>query len=160
MVRGMDYIGVSVLCYCMSLDKKWVVHKRGPKTKVSGVYNFITGKLEFDEQPNEAAAREVLEEYGVEPIKMIPLESHVSVVVDPGGNRHHWLMLPYFVVLDAELIKADEDEVEDVSTVDEFDDIPKPRHNGLMPSIEHHREKLEELRNLEPMVECTTSRCC
>lgn len=153
MRRGIDYHGISVLCYCLDAHTgQWVVHKRAKRCKINGVWGFLTGKLEIrqgkTEQPRTCAMREIEEEYGVKVTYMQPLEPHVSESFDPDRNKHQWLMLPYFVVVDAGLIKADEDEVEEWDMVESIEDIPRPRHPGLEDELVLHRDELERLRDM------------
>lgn len=142
MVRGVDYIAVNVLCYCITEDGLWVVHKRGKKCKTPDVWNFVSGKLEMGEQPADCAYREVQEEYGCSPLEVTALEPHASVMENSHGKKYHFLMLPYFVRINSGDIKPSKREVAEMAFVDSFDEIPSPHHPGLMSSLNFHREAL------------------
>jgi ADP-ribose pyrophosphatase YjhB (NUDIX family) len=146
MVRGVDFIAVNVLCYCITEDGLWVVHKRGKKCKTPDVWNFVSGKLELGEQPSGCAYREVQEEYGCKPLGVVALEPHANVMENANGKKYHFLMLPYFVRINSGDLKPNKREVADMAFVDSFDEIPTPHHPGLMSSLEHHRENLMRMR--------------
>ena len=141
-----DSIAISVLCYCITEDGQWVVHKRGKKCKTPDVWNFLTGKLEAGEQPSDCAEREVSEEYGCSVLDMISLEPHMSALENNRGKKYHFLMIPYFVRINSGDINPNKREVAELAFVDSFDDIPKPYHPGLLNSLKYHKETLMKLR--------------
>ena len=144
MNRGIDYNAIAVLCFCATEDGLWIVHKRGKKCKTPDVWGFMSGKLELGEQPQDCVIREVQEEYGCAPIQIASLEPRMGFL-EHGGTTHNWLMLPYFVRVNSGDIRPNKREVAEMAFLDTFEEIQEPRHPGLMPMLDYHREELEKL---------------
>jgi 8-oxo-dGTP pyrophosphatase MutT (NUDIX family) len=139
-----NQIGVTVLCYVATEDCNWIVHRRGKECKTPGVFNFVSGKLEPDEQPEEAAYREVCEEYGCEPQFIVPLAPHQSLV-ESERETFRWLVLPFYARINSGDLRPSKREVSDLTIIPCLDEIPSPQHPGLMPSLERNRIQLEKL---------------
>ena len=67
--RGVDYIGVVCCFFCHDGNGKLLMHKRSKNCRDEiGVWDCGGGAMEFGEDFEQAARREIGEEYGVAPI--------------------------------------------------------------------------------------------
>jgi 8-oxo-dGTP diphosphatase len=90
---GKDYIGVGVGAVIMNEDGKFLLMKRGPKSKSEvGTWEKPGGSVEFGETLENALKREVKEELGVA-IKIIKLLHVADHIID--DEQQHWVSPAY-----------------------------------------------------------------
>ena len=136
---------IAVLCYVYDDDGRvLLLHRR--KMPNAGMYSPIGGKLDVTtgESPHDCAAREMLEEIGVE---FDDEQIHLCGVVSEAGyeGETHWLMFLFEVlrpVSHDELAwtEFDEGTLEWVP-IDEVDrlDLPETDRRVMWPLIRRHR---------------------
>jgi len=56
------------ISYLIDGDPKFLMLKRSPHVLYGGIWQCVTGKIEIDEIPIDAAVRELMEETGLSPI--------------------------------------------------------------------------------------------
>jgi 8-oxo-dGTP diphosphatase len=80
-----------VAAVLINAEEQALVQKRAADRSMAGLWEFPGGKVEFDERPEDALVRELLEELGitVQPDDLIPL----SFASAPLGDRHLLLLL-------------------------------------------------------------------
>lgn len=89
MIKGIDYIGVSAGVMLVNDKGQIFLAQRGPKTKNErGCWENPGGGVEFGEKLEDAAKREVMEEYGaeIEILKQFPAEDHLIP-----AEKQHWV---------------------------------------------------------------------
>lgn len=93
MKKGIDYIGIGIGAVILNNDGKFLLEKRGPKSKNEiGLWGFPGGAMEFGESIEVAIIREVKEELGVtiKPLKRLPPIDHFIPT-----EKQHWVAIPY-----------------------------------------------------------------
>ena len=145
MVKGVDYIGVSVVFFCHDGQGNFVMHKRGEACRDErGRWDFGGGGLKFGEKIADALKREVFEEYAVEPLKVEPL-GFDECFRDERGVPTHWICFRYKVLVDRSLVINNEPEKhEDLRWVT-LDTLPSPLHSNIPQEIEEYGQKLRAL---------------
>lgn len=89
MKKGIDYIGVGVGAVIFDSDGRVFLAKRGREARnESGKWEFPGGGVEYGETLEQAIAREVREEYGIE-IDVLNLLDVVNHLIPE--ERQHWV---------------------------------------------------------------------
>lgn len=141
---GVDYIGVTTPFYCHDGQGKFVMHKRSKNCRDEiGTWDFGGGQVEFGETLEQCVFREVREEYGCkgEITGCIPAHDIFRV---QNGIKTHWLVVPFFVLVDPKHIRINEPhKVDDLDwfTLDAF---PSPLHSGVQMTLAKYRNLFEE----------------
>jgi len=93
MKKGIDYIGVGVGAVIFDSEGRVFLAKRGREARnESGGWEFPGGSVEFGETLEQAIAREVKEEYGIE-IAVLGLLDVVNHLIPE--ERQHWVSPTY-----------------------------------------------------------------
>lgn len=94
MQKGIDYIGVGVGVLVFNKDGKVLIAKRGQKARnEKGKWEFPGGSVEFGEKLEDAAKREIKEEFDID-IEIIELFEVVNHILPE--ERQHWVS-PSFI---------------------------------------------------------------
>ncbi len=89
MQKGIDYIGVGVGALVFNKDGKVLVAKRGQKARnEKGKWEFPGGSVEFGEKCEDAAKREIKEEFDID-IEIIDLLDVVNHIIPE--ECQHWV---------------------------------------------------------------------
>lgn len=97
---GVDHIGVCVMFMCYDIEGRVLMHVRGPACRDEhGLWCGGAGQLEFGEDWFECVAREVREEYGVDPAA-IDYCGTTNVIREADGVKTHWIALLFAVFID------------------------------------------------------------
>ncbi|MDO8512220.1 MAG: NUDIX hydrolase [bacterium] len=134
--RGVDFIGVGVVFICHDGHGRVLLHKRSNKCRDEhGRWNNGGGAVEFGEDLDTAVRREVMEEYGVEPIELKYLE-HKNVIRQNGDHQTHWVAMRYSVLVDPEkVINGDPEKIDEFGWFT-LDNLPTPLHGVLANELE------------------------
>lgn len=99
--RGVDYIGVTVVFVCHDKDGRVLLHKRSQNCRdEQGRWDCGAGAMEFGESSfEEAVRREVIEEYCVDPTKIVHAGT-TNVIREHIGKTTHWIAVLFSVYLD------------------------------------------------------------
>jgi len=136
MKRGVDFIGVGVVFICHDGNGRVLLHKRSNKCRDEhGHWDNGGGAVEFGEDLESAVRREVLEEYGVEPIEVKYLE-HKNVIRQNGDHKTHWVAMRYLVLVDPEkVVNGDPEKIDDLGFF-AFDNLPSPLHSVVEKDLD------------------------
>jgi 8-oxo-dGTP diphosphatase len=141
--RGVDYIGVNCAFFCHDNDNRFLMHKRSQKCRdEQGCWDNGAGSMEHGETFEETVRREVLEEYGVEPIE-IQYVLTKNVLRDNNGQKTHWVKNLHWVLIDRDQVKNNDPEKIDEIGWFTFDNLPEPLHSQAINGIEEIRKHLE-----------------
>ena len=89
--RGVDHIGVNCTFWCHDGNGRVLMHKRSTACRDEhGRWDFGAGSMEFGETFEDTVRREVLEEYGTEPLEIRYVTS-VNVLREHNGRSTHWI---------------------------------------------------------------------
>ena len=143
MERGVDYIGVAAGAVIFNKEGKIFISKRGPKSRNEvGKWDFPGGSIDFWERAEDAAVREVKEEFGmdIEVVKLLEVVDHIIP-----EEKQHWLS-PTFICRHV----SGEPRIMEPGKCSEirwarFEDIPK---DELTLSSRSNYEKLKEYLNI------------
>ena len=120
------------------------MHVRSNKCRDEhGTWDFGGGKLEFGETLTEAVLREVREEYGCEGILTGRVPAH-DIFREQEGVQTHWVAVPFFVKVDREQVRINEQHKMDAIGWFRLDNLPSPLHSGAKKTLDAYRPYFEE----------------
>jgi 8-oxo-dGTP diphosphatase len=136
MKKGVDYTGVTVCMYCHDSKGNMLLQKRSMKCRdEQGRWDCGGGALEFGETFEEAARREIREEYccEVEDIQFVGVN---NVIRESNGVKTHWVAIIFSVLLDPEKVKiGDQDAMSEIGWFT-LDNLPSPLHSKYLEHLE------------------------
>ncbi|MBI4160252.1 NUDIX domain-containing protein [Candidatus Wolfebacteria bacterium] len=150
--RGIDYIGVTGVFYCHDGNGHVLLHKRSQNCRdEQGRWDCGGGSMEFGETFEETVRREVMEEYGVEPIK-IEYVGTKNVLREHDGRKTHWVKNIHWVLVDpAQVRNNDPEKIDEIgwftlSTVEGFtlDNPPQPLHSQFEDGVRLLKEYFQK----------------
>ncbi|OGG12749.1 hypothetical protein A3D77_06860 [Candidatus Gottesmanbacteria bacterium RIFCSPHIGHO2_02_FULL_39_11] len=146
MIAGVDYICVTTPFYCNDGKGNFVIHKRSNNTRdEKGRWDFGGGRVEFGEELESAAFREVREEYGVDGVIQEQLPAH-SLLREVNGVKTHWIVVAFFIKVDISKVKNKETKKIEEIRISTLDNLPKPLHSGLKYSLKRYKKYFEKYK--------------
>jgi len=129
--RGIDYIGVNCVFWCHDKEGRVLLHKRSNKCRdEQGTWDCGGGAMEFGETFEETVRREIIEEYGTEPLA-IDYVSTENVLREHNGKPTHWVKNVHWVLVDpAKVRNGDPEKIDEIGWFT-FDNLPKPLHSQI-----------------------------
>jgi 8-oxo-dGTP diphosphatase len=134
--RGIDHIGVSVSFVIHDGEGNIMLHKRGANARdEQGRWDIGGGAIEFSESIDDAIAREIKEEFCVDPIEikfLTAYDAHRTLNDVPT----HWIALVHTVQV--ERAKVKNGEPHKIDEIDWFtsDKLPSPLHSQFWKSYQ------------------------
>lgn len=142
MQKGTDYTGICVTFYCHDGEGNYLFHKRSDKCRDEhGCWDCGGGGLKFNELLLEGVKREVVEEYGTEPLEITFL-GYDEVFREHEKNPTHWISFRYKVLLDREKVVNNEPEKHDELQWYKIDSLPEPLHSQVPPALKKYNKFL------------------
>lgn len=142
--RGLDFIGVNCVFYCHDGTGRILMHKRSQKCRdEQGRWDAGAGAMEFGETFEETIRREVMEEYGVEPLKIEYITTK-NVLREHNGQKTHWIKNLHLVQVDPAKVRNGEPEKMEEIGWFTFDTLPTPLHSQIGLEVELIRDFLEK----------------
>ncbi len=133
--KGVDFIGVTASFYCHDGKGNFLMHKRSKNCRDEiGRWDAGSGSMEFGETPEEAAIREIGEEYCVKP-KKLHLCGVRNVLRMNGKQRTHWISFVFVAEVDPKKVKIGEPDKMDELGWFRMNKLPKPLHSVFMDQI-------------------------
>lgn len=144
MQPGIDYIAISTPFYCNDGKGNFLFHKRSRNCRdEQGKWDTGSGLLEFGLTPEDNVLKEVKEEYGCIGTIQEKLPTH-SILRTHNGKRTHWLVIPFFVLVDPKKVKInDKDKIEEIEWRS-LNNLPQPLHTGFAFSLRSYRKYFEK----------------
>lgn len=144
MKRGVDYIGVNCVFWCHDAAGRILMHKRSANCRDErGNWDCGAGAMEFGETFEETVRREVMEEYGVEPLAIEYIATG-NVLREHDGKTTHWIKNTHWVLIDPAGVKNNDPEKIDEISWFTFDSLPAPLHSQFSDELETLKKFLAE----------------
>ena len=142
MVKGIDYVGVAVVCFCHDGKGNFVMDKRSSNARDEhGRWAILGGGLKFGESVESALRREVKEEYCTDVLSFEFLGFR-DVHREHQGKRTHWIALDFKVLVDSAKVRNGEPDSLDEVAWFTFDTMPQDVHSELPNFLRLYKEKL------------------
>jgi 8-oxo-dGTP diphosphatase len=139
--RGIDYIGVNCIFFCHDGQGRVLLHRRSMKCRdEQGKWDCGGGSMEHGETFKDTVRREVMEEYGVDPLR-IDYACSVNVLRAHEGKKTHWIANLHAVLVDPNKVKIGEPEKMDEIGWFRPEEFPDDVHSQLLS----HFEKVKRL---------------
>jgi len=143
--RGVDYIGVTNVFFCHDGNGNLLLHKRSASCRdEQGRWDCGAGAMEFGETFEQAVAREIREEYGVEPSELVRV-SATNVIRDNHGVKTHWIAVIHVAKVDPSGVRIGEPEKMDEIGWFKVDELPEPLHSMLMRHFDLVKEHINPM---------------
>jgi 8-oxo-dGTP pyrophosphatase MutT (NUDIX family) len=135
--RGFDFIGVNCVFWCHDKKNRLLLHKRSQKCRdEQGTWDSGAGSMEFGETFEQTVNREILEEYGVKPLKIEYLGTE-NVLRIHKGRQTHWIKNLHWVLVDSKKVKNnDPEKIDEIGWFD-FDKMPQPLHSQFAKEVDY-----------------------
>jgi 8-oxo-dGTP pyrophosphatase MutT (NUDIX family) len=144
--RGVDYIGVNCAFFCHDKADRILFHKRSVNCRDEhGRWDPGAGSMEIGETFEETVRREVMEEYGVEPLEIEYIATE-NVLRDNNGQITHWIKNLHWVLVKPEQVKNNDPEKIDEIGWFAFDNLPDPLHSQAIRGIDSITKHLKSKR--------------
>jgi 8-oxo-dGTP pyrophosphatase MutT (NUDIX family) len=145
--KGVSFVGVTTPFVCYDDKGRVFLAKRSKNARDEhGRWDFGSGGLKHGQSAEKNMRRELMEEYGVEPLAVTPLGYFELFRTLPDGTPTHWVAIAHAVKVDAEKVKIMEPDMFDDSGWFTLDALPSPLHSSieavLLPTFG------EKLRNI------------
>ena len=142
MIKGIDYIGVSIVFFCHDGKGNILMQKRGQNTRdEKGRWDIGAGSIEFGHSIEHTLKKEILEEYGTDVLAYEFLGNR-EVLRHMEGQDTHWITFDYKVLVNRELAKNAEPHKLDEVGWFTLGTLPAPTHSQLSLFLEKYKDKL------------------
>ncbi len=139
--KGIDYIGVCVVFFCHDGKENLLMHKRSKNCRDEiGRWDCGSGSIEMGETLQEAARREIKEEYGVKPksLKFCGVNNALREDYHVGFNKKiktHWIALIFAAKVNPKKVKIGEPNKMDKIGWFKINRLPKPLHSMVLKHL-------------------------
>ena len=136
MIKGVDYIGISVTSLVHDGMGNLLLQKRGPEARDErGAWDLCGGSIEFGDTIEETLRKELMEELCVEPLEMEFLTAYDAHRKTDDGMPTHWVAIIYAVKVDPNKVKIGEPHK--ITELGWFtsDKLPAPLHSQFAKSL-------------------------
>ena len=145
--KGVSFVGVTTPFVCYDGNGRVFMAKRSQNARDEhGRWDFGSGGLKVGQSVEENMRRELMEEYGVEPLETTLIGYFDLFRTLPDGTPTHWVAIAHAVKVDPEKIKIMEPDMAEDSGWFTLDALPSPLHSSiesvLLPKF---GEKLREI---------------
>jgi len=142
MQKGVDHTGVTVVYLCHDGNGNYLFNKRSNNCRDEhGCWDCGGGGLDFGFTVEDTLRKELLEEYGVEPLEFEMLGWR-DVFREQDGQKTHWLALDFRVQIDPSKVVNGEPHKFDEIQWFSIKKLPEPLHSQLPFTIERYRDRL------------------
>lgn len=142
MVKGKDFTGITISFQCHDGNGNYVICRRNENCRDEhGCWDFGGGGLKFNETLIEGVKREVMEEYGVEPLE-IEFLGFDEVHREDSGVPTHWISFRYRVLVEKEKVVNNEPHKHSDLQWVTIDTLPSPLHSQIEKFIKKYRDRL------------------
>ena len=147
LIKGIDYIGVTVVFLCHDGKGNIVMAKRSKNARdEQGRWDIGGGGLDFGSSPEETLKKEILEEYCTDVLNFEFLgfrDAHREL----NDRPTHWIALDYLVLVDPYKVKIGEPHKFDDIGFYTLDNLPEPLHSQFPIFLNQYKDRLREILN-------------
>ncbi len=130
--KGISFVGVTTPFVCYDETGRVFLAKRSSKARDEhGCWDFGSGGLKVGQTIEGNMRRELLEEYGVAPLKVTLLGYFDLFRTLPDGTPTHWVAVAHAVKVDPSKVTIMEPEMVDASGWFTLDNLPSPLHSSI-----------------------------
>lgn len=143
MKKGIDYPAVGIVFFCHDGKGNILLDKRSNKSRDErGTWDPGGGGVELGESIEDTISRELKEEYCVKPINSEFLGFRDVHRIDEEGNKTHWVMLDFKVLVDRKKVKNGvPDKHEEIGWF-RLNNLPKPLHSQFPLFLKKYKSML------------------
>lgn len=153
MKKGIDCIGVAVCFFCHDGGGKVLLNKRSDKSRDEHfTWDQGGGSIEVGEVVLDTLAREIKEEYCTDVVNSEFLGFRDVHRVDEKGNKTHWVMLDFKVLVDSKKVKNGVPDKHSEIGWFGLDNLPNPLHSQLPFFLQKYKEKLFTYTHIDYIV--------
>jgi len=142
-IKGIDCVGVCVVYFCHDGKGRFVMAKRGPKTRDEhGRWDIGGDGIEFGHTVEATLRKEIKEEYDTDVLGYEFLgfrDVHRTHL----GKLTHWIALDFKVRVDSKKVKNNEPEILDEIGWFTLNSFPENVHSQFPHFLKLYRNKLE-----------------
>ena len=143
LIKGTDYIGVCVIFFCHDGEGRFVMSKRGQKTRDEhGKWDWGAGGLQFGETVLDRIKTEIKEEYCTDVLETEFLGFR-DVHREHQGRPTHWIGLDFKVRVDPDKVKNGEPDILEEVCWFTFDTLPEELHSEVPNFLKLYSDKLK-----------------
>lgn len=143
MEKGIDYIGIAVAFFCHDGKGSILLNKRSKKSRDEyDTWDQGGGSVEVGETVTDTLKREIKEEYCADIINSEFLGFRDVHRIDEQGNKTHWVMLDFKVLIDRKKAKNGVPQKHQEIGWFKFSNLPKPLHSQFPHFLQKYKEKL------------------
>ncbi len=128
--KGISFVGVTTAFICYDTSGRIFMAKRSKNARDEhGRWDCGAGGLKHGQSVEENMRRELMEEYGVEPIKTTFIGYFDAFRTNKDGQKTHWLAMPFAVLVDPAKVRICEPDMFEDSGWFRLDALPEPLHS-------------------------------
>jgi ADP-ribose pyrophosphatase YjhB (NUDIX family) len=143
--KGKSFVGVSVVFFCHDGAGKLFFAKRSEKARdEAGRWDVGAGGLKWGERAEDTVKRELMEEFGAEPLEIEFLGYRDAFRQSVDGTPTHWLGLDFLVRVDPAQVRLMEPDMADSFGWFEFHELPDPLHSQIPIALEQYGKRIQE----------------
>lgn len=141
--KGIDYVGTAVVFFCHDGKGNVLLNKRSKKSRdEQETWDPGGGGIEVGETISETLKREIKEEYCTDIIESEFLGFRDVHRVDEKGDKTHWIILDFKVLVDREKVKNGVPEKHEEIGWFKLDNLPTPVHSQFPHFLKKYKDKL------------------
>ena len=130
--KGVSFVGVTTPFVCYDGNGRVFMAKRSNHARdENGRWDFGSGGLKVGQSIEENMRRELMEEYGVEPLETTLIGYFDLFRTLPDGTPTHWVAIAHAVKVDPAKVKIMEPDMTEDSGWFTLDALPSPLHSSI-----------------------------
>jgi ADP-ribose pyrophosphatase YjhB (NUDIX family) len=143
MKKGIDYLAVGIVFFCHDGKGSVLLNKRSDKSRDErGTWDPGGGAVEIGESVENTVTRELKEEYCTKAINSEFLGYRDVHRIDEEGNKTHWVMLDFKVLVDKKKVKNGVPDKHEKIGWFNLNKLPKPLHSQFPFFLKKYKSAL------------------
>ena len=143
MRKGIDHVGVGVIFFCHDGKGNVLLNKRSKKSRdEKGTWDPGGGAIDVGEKVMDTLKREIKEENCADIIESEFLGFRDVHRADEKGNKTHWIILDFKVLIDKKKVKNGVPEKHSEIKWFKFNHLPRPLQSQFPFFLKKYKNKL------------------